>query len=174
MFTKLKKQVKEKSDDSGGGQTGTNEVRRSQQPYLNGGHSAKSSSVSDGNQSSDEISSVRSNSMLKQDEPAVETSVAIANETSEENCDNVNNKFRKSENSTTRNETKATNISTNKNQNDENSFKSQLQQFNQSLLNQIDVLAVRELILKFKFVKNIINKTLYCKTPLWVPWYKNE
>lgn len=158
MFTKLKKQVKEKSDDSGGGQTNTNEVRRNQQPYLNGGHSAKSSSVSDGNQSSDEISSVRSNSMLKQDEPAVETSVAIANETSEENyCDN--NKFRKSETSTTRNETKTTNNSSNNNQNDDNSFKSQLQQFNQSLLNQIDVLAVRELILRFKFVKNIINQT---------------
>lgn len=128
MFAKLKKQVKEKSDDLS--DIKTPEV--TQKSDLSRRTRVKSSSVSDENldASSDEKSSTKSRT---DDQAAANFSVHV-NPNSDENNQQLNE--------TTSEQPAGKRKDSNNNQNNDNSYKSQLQQLNQSLLNQIDVMAV--------------------------------
>lgn len=134
MFAKLKKQVKEKADDVATTETSAvvrktiensrqkaeDETTKSQRQRV------KSNSVSaDENQSSDERSSTKSSTQTK-------TTTAITTESNKETNSNETSSVQSEPNDRTIN---------NQNQSD-NSYKTQLQQLNQSLLNQIDLLAV--------------------------------
>ena len=135
MFAKLKKQVKEKADDVATTETSAvrktsensrqkaeDETTKSQRQRI------KSNSVSaDENQSSDERSSTKSSTQTK-----TTTTITTATESNKEANSN--------ETSSVQSETNDRTIN-NQNQSDI-SYKSQLQQLNQSLLNQIDLLAV--------------------------------
>lgn len=141
MFAKLKKQVKENSGDAilAASEDSTSAVKNTDNvtsdQHRGRVKSNSNNSVSDENHWSDETSSTNTEANTAAVEAATTTVENNSNLSNKQSTDLVEKESKQ--------QPVMTNDTSNKtNGNEENSYKYQLQQLNQSLLNQIDLLAV--------------------------------